>query len=1833
MATIGSINVAFTSDIEGLRSGVAEATSLMERLSGNVADISKTIDKSSKSIDVKATLDASGVESAVQKIENTSATVKVKAAIENGDEVAEEVKKATGKDKDKKVTILAEVKDVITKSAEAAKATAPFKRNIVAYITATTNGVSEAVGYGKQLYSAYTLSASSVLDFTRSLSSASTAANGLSEGVVLAFGLKTAWDSSAEATDGASKSLGKVFTSLSLLSGLSQDQETLSTAVSQGGAAFASTAVTASLYKAAMSLVDKATDSLDPKLKAAVRGLAAFALTAAKAEATSRLSASSATLFKSALTSQLNPLAAVVAYSKTYSDGMQKIAETSTAAVDRQRALVRIQNVLSQVFANTKSAASGLFAPLITGFTRAREAGDGYAASLIRGLSGQANSIGIVRSAAQSLGNAFAPFVSGFTRAIAAGDSYFAAFDRGITGQLLSISLFRNAMGGIGSVFKASGASQFFEPLIIGFDRARTAGEGFVAAIARGVNGQLQSSAAFRSLQGAVISAGQAISNFGGSIIGVNATTKIGRDTYSAFAATVRAVGPTFSEVSARLGVFRSAVTAAFQALPGGRAVIDALSESFKTLASNASGVAASLPGVGKILTTISPLMNLAGVATGRFAHQLEELSVHAQSMEQMADRFGATTQQIEVLAFAAESARVGMGQLARASQTFLTNVSKVRIGQLNAESVIEAKFAFDRLGISINDLRKEDPNAMFGKVAEELLKVPDAADRAAIAFDLFGRQAVNILPALKGLKEAKDDTERLGLATNKVDFERLLNVEQSFDRVSGASKALSRTMLSTFAPLQAGWNNMMADLKGGLVAALGPMRTMMGAAFVPMQVFMEVIGRVVNILLRMVGVVTTVVAALTSASGIANAWTAIGEVIKELLGYFEGLVNVAQTVASAFASEITPAAKESASMLDKVIFAAQTLGIVMVGAGATSAVMQTFGLQAGAMAKAFVKSLFSMAAAQKVFAAIGFAIKLVTFDLVAFGSTAVKTFLVKYIGAIFAGLTSFMTYVAGVITGNSAIALSSTLTGYAMAAAWVIGTLGIAAIIVAIIAVIQNMDKLYAWFSDFGSNVGSLLTFEGLVDAANAVVDAITNVFLGMFNAIAERLANIWLAIKKAVVGVKKPEKINAATASVGEVVANRGANRAANAAVGDKEAMKPEDIAALTSSVNEARDGMVSMSLEASKFGEKGRKAFLAARTDFDKLQQRLADGTIDPEKFESEAQRINASLQENLNLADVLSPEQMQESAEEMRKSVEGALAKVREVARGQDLGSDMNTDRFFPTSDAINKAAEGFSSQYESELMKIEQKLQSGGFGTGQKALKEAQKAKEKAESDFNRNMGKIEADVSFASDIRKALEDAFLSPLQAYEKNLKKIMDNKSLSPEEKTRATAMEQKKMVEGTFGKTSGQSFREKEQMLAAATQSGAFDAAYGGNKVAGAARASAERNKLDMDRRQAAGLDSTAGQKLKAGADNIADVFGVTGKSMAEIQASLSPEKFAEFQEAMKKNSDVAKAAVGVQQSGASKLKEAQEKLRQAVDDDTISKEEAAAATRRFKEDFMSSIGVTKTPFEEFSGSMDNIAEQFGMVGQPLDQVREKLKGNAEDLALFDRAVKQTRDNLLASLGIEKSPQQVFEETMKKIEEAANSTDPNKKISKEEADQARRNATRKRDDALGAGNDAQNFGDEVRERRKKIEEAYGVNGEKDKEKFDLAMRELNKGIPGSEGDSPVQKFKDEMNKLDEIRGSLSPDDYAQRKKVLQAQLQEDMKPALDRLAPDRRKVEATDARSKGGVDTFFRILRGNDNPTLKAQLETAKATKEMAEAMREPDAAPVIMNIQGR
>jgi len=225
-------------------------------------------------------------------------------------------------------------------------------------------------------------------------------------------------------------------------------------------------------------------------------------------------------------------------------------------------------------------------------------------------------------------------------------------------------------------------------------------------------------------------------------------------------------------------------------------------------------------------------------------------------------------------------------------------------------------------------------------------------------------------------------------------------------------------------------------------------------------------------------------------------------------------------------------------------------------------------------------------------------------------------------------------------------------------------------------------------------------------------------------------------------------------------------------------------------------------------------------------------------------------------------------------------------------------------------------------------------------------------------------------------------------------------------------------------------------------------------------------------------------------------------------------------------------------------------------------------------------------------------------------------------------LQKGLKEAKDKLLQSLGIDKSPADAAEESLKKLREAFNKG----QISLDEFNKGTQKAKDALLQSLGIPLDpVVQLGDRLGD----LQEAFG-KGLITQEEFTRGQEEARRAmLPGGEAESPVKKFERDLDAVDRAlqEGLIDPADADQRKKVLQAQLQEDLKPALDRVAPDRRAVESADTRSKAGVDTFFRILRGQDNPGLKAQLETAQATKFLAQAAAQPEAAEVIAQLAAR
>lgn len=1279
---------------------------------------------------------------------------------------------------------------------------------------------------------------------------------------------------------------------------------------------------------------------------------------------------------------------------------------------------------------------------------------------------------------------------------------------------------------------------------------------------------------------------------------------------------------------------------------------------------------------IGKLLAPLATPFKVAGVMAGSYSKELKHVADETEHLINLSSRFGMAYNSLELIASSASAAGVSMGLVTKAAQSLYQNISKVRFGQLDSESAREAQISLSRLGITVDELSSMSPEKTFETVANRLSKVEDAADRAAIAFDLFGKQGAAILPALSGMEEVRQDMERFGAATSAIDLSRLEGLDKSFDRLSMASSALSTTMVKGLVPIQTGWNNFLAELKGGFNQLMGPAGDFLAMSTTGFEVLFEVVGRGINILLRLAGAAAKVLVALSNAPLLAVGWKALGSAVMDVYSVIERLISVVEAVAGVISSQLTPSAEKLKSTVDisapaesvsawfqKLLVAAKYLGIVVVSLGVTQAAVAAFGATSSATSTLVVaRNLLMSISFTKVMGAAIAAFKTITVGATGMAAKYVASMITMGTTAIAGFLAPFLASVASFVTGNAVMATSATVTGYAMAAAWAIGTLGISLIITAIMAVISNFDDLYEYFANFSENAERLLTFDGIVSAARAVVTAIAKEFAKIFGFVSGIFTGIGKAVLNALVGVKMPESINAAKAdaekiadvrkkaqeaelqrqreiakitmsgvgagamAIGFVADMTGIEALQDAAdslggMYDSVVFKSQEVAdeteKIVKAVNENRDAMNAATVDAARFGDAGKEAALKANEEFRKLQQKLADNTLSPEKFEEEAARIRATLQQNLSGLDVLTDNDIFEFAKKVAEAGKEARREVSKIGRGQDLGSTFSVSRFYPTSDEIKEAGVAFQKEFEARNKAIAKKLAEGGFGEGQSAQEAAEDAFAASKEQFEIDLGKIKADTSFAADIRKSLEEALLDPTDKFEKRLREIADNKSLTALEKSRAEEITKREFVKSTFGETAGDSLREKQRALDRASEkdrfgNSAFSAAAGGNKAVGDARASAERTKLDIEKRRAAGLDATPAQSLKAGVDTINDAFGVTGKTMAEIQASLSPQEFAEYQKAIKQNTDKVKESLGVEKTGAQKFAESREKLDQAMKDGVINAEERDKALKKQRDSLLSSLGIDKSPAEDFQDAV------------------EKIRENAAELSPDEiaKGLKAAKDKLLSALGIDKSPAEAASESLKKLNEAF----AQGQITQEEFAKGAQKARDTLLQSLGIPLDPVNA---LRDRMNDLQEAFSQGLITQKE-FAKGQEEARRSmIPGGEAKSPVEQFRDDLDAVNRAveQGLISEQEGAARKLNLQADLQENMKPALDNLQQDRRQVGASDVRSREGVDTFFRILQGRDNPSLKAQLEIARNTRLLAQAAQDPDAAPVIAQLSAR
>jgi hypothetical protein len=361
--------------------------------------------------------------------------------------------------------------------------------------------------------------------------------------------------------------------------------------------------------------------------------------------------------------------------------------------------------------------------------------------------------------------------------------------------------------------------------------------------------------------------------------------------------------------------------TLAFNELSG---ILSAIPGPIGNIAGRLSGLSSAAEGLGRIFTgglgagfsslagSVTALLNpftlaVAGIAAfgaaaAAIASGLQQLTGRVEQLQNTASRLGTTFEFVQVLEEAANRSGVAVDQLATGLQKFAVNVDKAREGGNTASE------AFDRLGISQEELQNTDPTELAVRVADALGEIEDPATRARIATELLGKSGLELLPAFQSIDPATKAIDKFRASISIVEVGKLAELDDVFDDIGVALRGLGTQLLLPFTGLAKGVADALTEAISGITRFIDPILDALEPVFDLLGTlisdyaqrwadFAEIAGNAIGGFIEVVVRISTI---------IGEAFTQTVGYVAELLtefGEFTGLGGVISSVASGIAS------------------------------------------------------------------------------------------------------------------------------------------------------------------------------------------------------------------------------------------------------------------------------------------------------------------------------------------------------------------------------------------------------------------------------------------------------------------------------------------------------------------------------------------------------------------------------------------------------------------------------------------------------------------------------------------------------------------------------------------------------------------------------------------------------------------------------------------------------------------------------------------------------------------------------------------------------------------
>ena len=205
------------------------------------------------------------------------------------------------------------------------------------------------------------------------------------------------------------------------------------------------------------------------------------------------------------------------------------------------------------------------------------------------------------------------------------------------------------------------------------------------------------------------------------------------------------------------------------------------------------------------------------GLITGFATASLKTFAEVGDEVHKMSLRTGFTTEVLSQLRVAADLSGTSLGRL----ETGVTKMQQT-IGDAR-DGLSMAVDQFDKLGITMDDLKGLTPEEQFIKLLKATAGLEDQNLRTQVAMKLFGKAGIDMMPMLADGTQAFDDmmgkAAELGMEIDQVASEKAAKLTDAMGNMKGSMTGVMMAVGEQLAPVIVTLADKITDLVSGVVA------------------------------------------------------------------------------------------------------------------------------------------------------------------------------------------------------------------------------------------------------------------------------------------------------------------------------------------------------------------------------------------------------------------------------------------------------------------------------------------------------------------------------------------------------------------------------------------------------------------------------------------------------------------------------------------------------------------------------------------------------------------------------------------------------------------------------------------------------------------------------------------------------------------------------------------------------------------------------------------------------------------------------------------------------